>query len=100
MKKIVICPLGIFVLENQKVLDKKLFPKDPKQVAEKLKAIESRQEPEELKEIKKRHPEAKVQRSVRTKQVSSSGWNRKIKTFNFESQKKGQTSNSSCLSNQ
>ncbi len=47
-------PIGVLAMEEGKVVDKALFPRDPKAIAEKLKG-----EPEEEKRLRAKYPKAK-----------------------------------------
>lgn len=46
-------PIGILVMEGDRVVDKALFPRDPKRIAEKM-SVESREE----KDVKRKYPKA------------------------------------------
>ena len=54
------CIIGVFVYEDKKVVDFKLFEKDPKVIAEKMVNIDNNKEIEEVKEFKKKYKDAKV----------------------------------------
>lgn len=54
IQEIVKTPIGVLILKDEKVVDCRLFEKDPKKIAEKLRA-----ETKEEKELRKKYPKAK-----------------------------------------